>query len=356
MKASVGDNLVQQMAKKGVRILEYILMAALAVVFVYFALRGIDWKIFADNLHTVRWGFVLLAILASLFAILIRVGRWRALLLPFDSSIKWTAVWDASNLGNLSYLVVPGSGEFVRCGFVTTRKATYDKVLGTTVMERVWDLVMAIVVLALAIILKQDAILEFIRNSILKPASGRFGTLALIIVCVLVVLLAGFIYLSFKLRDKSRFWGKIAGWIVGMFDGFKVFGRVRHKGLFIFQSAVIWFFYVSMCQCVFCALPGMSHLTFADALFISAAGNLAAVVPVPGGIGAYHYIVALALSQIYGFSWEAGILFATLAHEGRTLLLILLGAVSSISVSVRKVEKDKKGEAEGGRDSSLHSE
>lgn len=324
------------MAKRGVKILEYILMAALAVVFLYLALRGIDWKVFVENLYTVEWGFVLLSALASLVAIGLRVERWRELLLPLDPSIRRVSVWDASNMGNLSYLVIPGSGEFVRCAGVTTRKASYDKVLGTTVMERAWDLLMAIAVILLALALKHDDITGFLRDSIFRPAAGRITPLTVALVVLFLVLLVAFFVLTFRLKDRSKFFGKIAGWTRGILDGFKVFGKVRHKTAFVLSSIVIWFFYVAMCQCVFWAIPEMSYLTFADALFISAVGNLATVVPVPGGMGAYHYIVALALSQIYGFSWEQGILFATLTHEGRTLLIAVLGAESGISISLRK--------------------
>lgn len=324
------------MAKRGVKILEYILLAALAVVFLYLALRGIDWKVFVENLYTVGWGFVLLSVLASLVAIALRVERWRELLLPLDPSIRRVAVWDASNMGNLSYLVIPGSGEFVRCAGVTTRKASYDKVLGTTVMERAWDLLMAIAVILLALVLKHDDITGFLRDSVLKPAAGRVTPLTVAVIVLILFLLVAFFVLTFRLKDSSKFFGKIAGWMRGILDGFKVFGKVRHKTGFVISSVVIWFFYVSMCQCIFWAIPEMSHLTFADALFISAVGNLATVVPVPGGMGAYHYIVALALSQIYGFSWEQGILFATLTHESRTLLIAVLGAESGISISLRK--------------------
>lgn len=324
------------MAKRGVKILEYILMAALAVVFLYLALRGIDWKVFVENLYTVGWGFVLLSALASLVAIVLRVERWRELLLPLDPSIRRVAVWDASNMGNLSYLVIPGSGEFVRCAGVTTRKASYDKVLGTTVMERAWDLLMAIAVILLALVLKHDDITGFLRDSVLRPAAGRVTPLTVSVVVLVLLMLVAFFVLTFRLKGRSKFFSKIAGWMRGILDGFKVFGKVRHKAGFVLSSAVIWFFYVSMCQCVFCAIPEMSHLSFADALFISAVGNLATVVPVPGGMGAYHYIVALALSQIYGFSWEQGILFATLTHESRTLLIAILGAESGISISLRK--------------------
>ena len=91
-----------------------------------------------------------------------------------------------------------------------------------------------------------------------------------------------------------------------------------------------------MCQCVFWAMPGLGDLTFADALFLSAIGNFATIVPVPGGLGAFHYIIALAMSEIYGFGWEVGILFATLTHESRTILLVVLGAISAAAMAIRR--------------------
>lgn len=324
------------MAKKALKILEYTVLFALAAVLVWFALRGIDWNVFVDNLHTVRWGYVGLSALACLFAIVIRAERWKDMLLPLDPSIRRLTVWDASNLGSLSYMVIPGSGEFVRVAGVITKQATYDKVFGTTVMERAWDCVMVVVVTVLAIVFKNDAIIGFIRDSIVRPAAGRLTLRVWIILGVLVLAIVVFFVMIFKLRGRSKFFGKLAGWIVGIFDGFKAFGAIRHKGRFILYTVAIWFFYVAMCQAVFWAMPDLGPLTFADALFISAIGNLATVVPVPGGIGAYHYIVALAMSQIYGFSWEAGILFATLTHESRSVLLVLLGAVSSVAMSLRR--------------------
>ena len=109
---------------------------------------------------------------------------------------------------------------------------------------------------------------------------------------------------------------------------------MRWKGRFVLYSAMVWLTYAGMCLCVFQAIPALEHLNFADALFVSAVGSLSSLVPVPGGFGAYHYLVALAISTIYGASWETGILFATLNHESRALLLLLLGGLSSISSQI----------------------
>ena len=324
------------MAKKALKILEFVVLLAVAVLLIWLAVRGIDWKVFVDNLHTVKWWGVGLSALACVIAIAFRAERWKDMLLPLEPSTKRLTVWDSSNVGSLSYLAVPGSGEFVRCAGVTTKLATYDKVFGTTLMERTWDVVMVIVVTVLAVIFKNDAIGGFMREAVLKPAAGRMTTSLWIILGAVAVALVVFVCLIFKLRDRSKFFGKLAGWIVGILDGFKTFGAISHKWRFMIYTLAIWFFYVAMCQCVFWAMPEMAGLTFADALFISAIGNVASLIPVPGGVGAYHYIIALALSQIYGFGWETGILFATLTHESRSLVLVVLGAVSSVNMSLTR--------------------
>ena len=321
------------MAKKALKILEYIILFGLGVVLVWFALRGID---FVDHLNDVRWGFVALSGLCCLLALFLRAERWKDMLLPLNPSATFVKAWDANNLGNLSYLVVAGSGDFVRAAAVTTKTATYDKVFGTILMERVWDSFMVIVVTVLAIVFKQDAIITFLKESVLKPAAGRLSLKIWIILGVLILAIVVFCVLIYKLRDKSKFFGKIAQWLKGVFDGLKAFLVMDRKGRFAIYTLMIWFFYVAMCQCVFWAMPGLESMTFADALFLSAIGNFATIVPVPGGMGAFHYLIALAMSQIYGFGWEVGILFATLTHESRTILLVVLGAISAGAVAIRR--------------------
>ena len=47
-----------------------------------------------------------------------------------------------------------------------------------------------------------------------------------------------------------------------------------------------------------------------------------------GGIGAFHFIIGLALSVIYGLPMELGIIYATLSHTSQAITQILFGAVS----------------------------
>ena len=86
----------------------------------------------------------------------------------------------------------------------------------------------------------------------------------------------------------------------------------------------------------FKAVPMLDSLNIVDALFISAVGNIASVIPVPGGIGAYHYLVALSLQSIYAASWDTGILYATLCHETHAILILVLGIISYAGITLRK--------------------
>ena len=114
---------------------------------------------------------------------------------------------------------------------------------------------------------------------------------------------------------------------------------MERKGLFLLYTFGIWLMYLLMCFCILKALPELSHLGLEDALFFTAVGNIAAVIPLPGGIGAYHYLVALSVSSLYGGSWETGLLFATLQHELHSVLLLVLGVFSYAGLTLRSRDK-----------------
>jgi len=69
-----------------------------------------------------------------------------------------------------------------------------------------------------------------------------------------------------------------------------------------------------------------------DALFLMVVGSLGWVVPVQGGIGAYHFIVSLALTSVYGISRTQGFVFATISHETQAVTMILFGLFSLIRI------------------------
>ena len=344
------------------KILKIALSFALAGVFVFFAFRGIDWASFAQDIRQTRWIWVLAFCVVSVGALIFRMLRWQALLRPLhggadaaesgsggsaagaadgaDGKVSALRVWDANNVGNIVNVVIPGSGEFVRCGYMTGGRASYDKVLGTVVTERICDVLAIVLLMAIAILCGSEQMKQFFRTNIAGAAAGQLSLLW-VLAGVLLLLAAG-VWALWHFRERNAFCGKIADKLKGFAGGMTSFVRMRKKWLFIIYTIGIWTMYVLMSYSIIKAMPDLSHLGAADALFLCAIGNFASVIPVPGGIGAYHYLVALSLSGIYGVSWETGLLNATLNHALHAILILLLGAVSYISLTLqnRKVTKN----------------
>lgn len=328
------------MQGKAVKTLKYVISFLAAAVLVFFALRGVDWENFASGLLSTRWAMVGVSVVAAVLALVFRMERWRLMLLPLDSNVRRIDIWDAENTGNLANTALPGSGEFIRCAFVSGGKGTYDKTLGTILLERIFDTLSIVALLAIALACKWSIFGTFFLESIVAPASEKADISFVAVLAGAVVLVAGIVLLIFRFERRSALCGKAASWLRGIIKGIKSFREVRRKGLFILYTILIWTMYIMMSYACILAVPALSGLTFSDALLLSAIGNFASVIPVPGGIGAYHYIIALCLSSLYQASWETGILFATLCHESHAILVILLGVVSALRFSIAKRKKN----------------
>jgi uncharacterized membrane protein YbhN (UPF0104 family) len=87
-------------------------------------------------------------------------------------------------------------------------------------------------------------------------------------------------------------------------------------------------------------LPETSQLKLIDALFLLVVGTLGWVVPVQGGIGAYHYMVVLGFT-LYKIPREPALTYATLCHGSQMIMLIVLGAISFLLLFAFKRRQSK---------------
>ena len=316
-------------------ILKFVLSLLLAGVLLWLALRSVDWVAFLAGLKQTRWLWLFPFLAASLGALIFRAFRWRLLLRSSGLKATWLGTWDANNVGNLANLAIPGAGEVLRCGYVSGKSA-FGNVFGTVLMERLWDIVAIMALLALSLVLDRDKFGPFFREQVWEPMSGRMQFSLWWVLGIVVLLLVLFFWAVFRFREKSRLCGKIAGGLSSVGQGFGSFNRMQHKGAFLLFTVAIWAMYLLMAFFVMKAMPDLAVLDLKDALFFTVVGNCASVIPVPGGMGAYHYLMALAVSGIYGKTWEAGILYATLQHELHAVLVLILGVASYLRISVAR--------------------
>lgn len=328
--------------------LKYIASAAVAVLLLWFSFRDVEWSSFAAVLKECHWGYVALSMAAGSFAFLLRALRWRRLLMPIDSSISTLTTFNGVNIGMISNFVFPRIGEFVRCGVITRRsapvdpehpdrkKASYDKVLGTVVLERGWELLVMLLLLAVVVIAGFKRFGGFFVDQIWNPMAQRLDFSIWWIVALLVAVCSAGLWFLWRYRESNTFCSKVWGIFRGILQGFASCLQMEKKWLFFAYTACIWLTYWLMAASTVWAAPFLEHLDIIDALFLSLVGGIGFAVPVPGGIGAFHFVISLTLSMVYGIPMEMGIVYATLSHTSQAITQIFFGAVSYVVETIRK--------------------
>lgn len=319
------------------KILKYLISISLAVVLLWFSFRDVEWTDFITGLQECRWGFILLSMAAGAFAFWLRALRWRQLLQPIDPAISRITTFNGINIGNISNFVFPRIGEFVRCGVITRRSsATYDKVLGTVVLERGWELLVMLMMLALVVVGGFEKFGNFFIRQIWEPIASRLDISLWWVLLVLAVCGLGGIWVIWRFRATNRLCAKVWGVFTGLLQGFSSCLRMERKWLFFAYTLFIWMVYWLMAATTVWAAPFLDHLTVIDALFLSLVGGLGFAVPVPGGIGAFHFVISLALMGVYDVPMETGIVYATLSHTSQAVTQIIFGLASYAYEAVRK--------------------
>ena len=343
--------------------LQYILSAAVAVLLLWLCFRRVSWLQVREILGLCRWSWVLLSMGLGAVVFWLRALRWRMMLLPIDPATSRVTTFNAINIGYLVNNALSRIGELVRCGYVVRhsakdpatgrRKASFDRVLGTVVVDRVWDALTMLLLLGVMLALLWGRYGFVIGTALFGNASSTLLVWGLLL-AVLALLLLGAL-LVWKLRERSRLCGKLWGFVDGMLDGLRACFRMKGAWQFFVLTAGIWTLYWAMISCIVMAFRGidpaslsadlvepvaaLSGLGAADTLLLMLVGSLVAIIPVPGAFGTYHAAIALTLSAICGLPYATfatfGILFATLSHESQLVTQVLFGTGSLVHEGIR---------------------
>jgi len=170
----------------------------------------------------------------------------------------------------------------------------------------------------------------------------------------LFVLICFILYYFRERLSKNRFFAKLFSVAHNAWNGLVAGFRSEHKFAFLFYTVALWTLYwlqslftmyafSDLCTSSVSISTGLPGLTGADALFLMVVGSLGWIVPVQGGIGAYHFILSLACAAIYGIPQTEGVVFATISHESQALTMLVCGAITLITASFsgRYIKRNK---------------
>lgn len=309
-----------------------------------YASKGLNVKEVLHEASKMDFSFFIISALMALLAHYSRAIRWRYLIRSFGYNPKIKNVFLSVLFMYFSNLIIPRSGEVARCGTLYKyEKIPVKNLLGTVVVERLFDLLTLFLGVILLMVLQFSTVKGMYfklmeKRRLLESAEPGFfdqviGFLSSkVFLAVLGVLLLGAIYLLFHYRKKIvdlKFFQKLILFKVELIEGVKKVSKLEQKSAFVGHTLFIWAMYFGMTYVCFFAYEPTASLGLSAGFAVFMAGSFGMIAPTNGGIGAWHLMVGLALS-IFGVSDENGVAIAQVAFASMTGAVILYGAVSII--------------------------
>lgn len=280
--------------------------------------------------------WVLFALSFYVWSNISRSIRWQMLLEPISHKPKFLNSFATVMVGYLVNLGIPRSGEFVRAGLLSQyEKMEPEKVMGTIVTSRVIDVICLLITIGLTLLLSFDNFVNYFSNEV--NLSEKFGGL----VSPLFLSIVGFacifaIYLIWRNRKKlfaTKIGQKIKKILVGFWEGIISIKELKNPWLFIFHTIVIWVCYYLMTYIMFFSFAPIADLPPVSGLVVFVFGTLGIVVPSPGGMGTYQYLISEAL-MLYGVAFAEAFAFSNIMFFTVQMVNVVLGIVGFIFLPI----------------------
>jgi uncharacterized protein (TIRG00374 family) len=315
----------------------------IGLLLLWLVFRKLDLNEVLNEIRTARYEWLLLSFLFGVLSHVARAIRWNLLIKAMGYETKVSTTFFAVMTGYLANAAFPRLGEVTRCAALSKKtNVPFVSLFGTVISERVFDFFILILILMAVFFLQLDFLKDFTDKYFLSSFDGMTSAMNITILIAVVLVIIGLPVLLFRIfYEKIKeiaIIKKVSNFLKGLVDGIRTIQRMKQKFAFIFWTLVIWTMYVLMTFVGFFALTETSHLNFGDGVTIMAIGSLGIVAPVPGGIGAYQFIVTAMLVEIYGIASEPAASFSIILWFTQTILIITVGILSYYMLMFKKTK------------------
>ncbi len=265
-----------------------------------------------NDFTNANYFWIFMVLVAFTVSNISRTIRWLMLIKPLGYRPRPINAFGSIVIGYFANLGLPRMGEVIRAGTLANyEKIGVEKVMGTIVVDRIVDVISILLVTALAIALEYDTMISFAEQYI--NLGEKFGGLGGLLKILAPIGLLGLItlYLLRNWLRQSKIFRKIEAIAFGFYEGLRSISRLDKPGLFLLHSINIWFMYFLMNYMLFFSFEPTSNLSPLVALVVFVFGGWGIVIPSPGGMGTYHFLVQTAL-MMYGLSGDDGFSFANI--------------------------------------------
>ncbi len=320
-----------------------ILFLALAILFLWFSFRGINFSDLWGIIRNARYVWLIPAIIFSLLSFVIRARRWILLIGPLGYRPSLVNTYHTVAAGYLANIIFPRLGEVFKCAALSKKEdIPFDRLVGTMLIERTIDILTVLLILGVTLIAGGTATGSFLSENIFLPAERRltssFGSATFFTVIVILLAVTAVI-MFFLLRRRlsvNPFFKKIYTFSSGLYSGLKTIVKLRRRGEFLLLTLLLWVSYFFMAYFPLLCLSSTSHLGIGPTIFILIIGSFGMAAPVQSGLGAYHWIVSRGMLVAYAIPLEEGLAYATLEHESQMIMIAVAGAISLFALFGRR--------------------
>ncbi len=293
----------------------------ISLVCLVLALTGIEWDQVGLALRRANWLYLVPAAASLLAYLLARSIRWRILLGPGVSLAEAFAV---TNVGYLVSNVLPFRlGDPARAVAIGLGGgARMSMALSTIVVERVLDMLMVVLLLAVTV--------PFVGQAGWMRETGIVAGVGALAVMVVLVALAlwpdqGHRFLRGLLSRLPRV--DVERWmqaLSGLLDGLAALRSGRRVLGLCLWSLVAWAFCIGYYYSMLWAF--LDSPTLLMATFLTCAIGLGMAVPAsPGAMGVFHAFARYALVLPFGVDAADAVVIAFASHTYQYMLMVLLG-------------------------------
>ena len=264
-------------------IVKYLLPLLCGVWLFWYVYQQLDVETILQILKTdVNYTWVVLSMGVAVFSHIARALRWRLQLRALHIEPSMRVLINAIFGMYAMNLLFPRLGEVWRCGYVAQReKASFSKVLGSMVSDRLSDTVMVALLTLLVFFMQMKPFIRFLDENPSIEA-GVTSVLTSVWLYVGIAVCIGVVIWFFRTNSQSRLVQRIKGLMANVWAGFASIVTMHGKFQFIFYTFFIWFcYFMQLYLCIF-AFPSTSHLTVAAVLLLYVLGSLGMGLPVQG--------------------------------------------------------------------------
>ena len=304
----------------------------ISIIFLYFALRGLQLGAIWETLKSANYWWLLPGIAVYFMAVWVRAWRWHYLLRPLKK-ISTSTMFPIVAIGYMGNNIYPArAGEILRAVVLKMKEGvSISSSLATIIIERVFD---GVVMLAFVFLnLPELATLTSSSGFVGSIQTLAFwGAIAFIGALVIFLLAAMFPSLSSRIVDwlianlLPKRWRETSSSLSHRFlSGLEALRSPQDALMIFFTSVVIWLLETGKYWLVLQAFP-IKGVSFFALMLMNGIVNLATTLPsAPGYIGTFD-APGIALLQAYGVKGAVAAGYTLVLHGALWLPITLVGA------------------------------